>query len=169
MQRSIKALKSKTRKEAPVTQAKVPSQTLLVNPRSKNNVWLSAKNSDPRNQKQPFNPNLAVKSIPKHSKVLPLPSTRISKWLPRISLLKVISVGLWMLTVDALQEEVNVDRPIPSIDLSASTAEELYSLESIVSESELNMIDAEGIYSLPDEASRIAAMPHKSPLHGFVG
>ena len=65
-----------------------------------------------------------------------------------------------VLTVAALQEEVDADRPIPSIDLYASTAEGLYSLESIVSETELNMIDAEGIYSLPDEAARIAAMPH---------
>lgn len=66
-----------------------------------------------------------------------------------------------VLTVAALQEEVDADRPIPSIDLSASTVEGLYSLESIVSETELNMIDAEGLYSLPDEAARIDALPHK--------
>ena len=65
------------------------------------------------------------------------------------------------MTLDALQEEVDADRPIPSIDLSASTPEGLYSLESVVSESELNMIDAEAIYSLPDETARLAAMPHK--------
>lgn len=78
------------------------------------------------------------------------------------------SQGTWglgpRLTIDALQEEVDADRPIPSIDLSAPTPDGLYSLESVVSESELNMIDTESIYSLPDEASRIAAMPHKYPL-----
>lgn len=45
--------------------------------------------------------------------------------------------------------------------MSATTPEGLYSLDSIVSESELNMIDAEAIYSLPDEVARLAAMPHK--------
>ena len=58
-------------------------------------------------------------------------------------------------------DKLNADRPIPAIDLSATTPAGLYSLDAIVTNSELEMIDAESIYSLPDEASRLAAMPYK--------
>jgi hypothetical protein len=57
--------------------------------------------------------------------------------------------------------EINADRPIPAIDLSASTPADLYSLDSIVSDSELLTIDSEAIYALQDEASRLAAFPYK--------
>lgn len=58
-------------------------------------------------------------------------------------------------------DEINADRPIPTIDLSASTPEGLYSLDSIVSDSELSMIDSEAIYALSDETARLAAIPYK--------
>jgi hypothetical protein len=65
------------------------------------------------------------------------------------------------LTIDALMDSINADRPIPTIDLSASTPAGLYSLNAIVSDSELAMIEAEAIYALPDESARLAAIPHK--------
>ena len=65
------------------------------------------------------------------------------------------------LIIAALIDEVNADRPIPTIDLSASTPAGLYSLSAIVSDTELTMIDAEAIYTLPDEESRLAAIPYK--------
>ena len=67
-------------------------------------------------------------------------------------------------TVDELQEEVNADRPIPAIDLAATRTAGLYSLDAIVSETELGMIDAESIYALPNETARLAAIPYKFPL-----
>ena len=63
-----------------------------------------------------------------------------------------------------LVDEINADRPIPTIDLSATTPAGLYSLDAIVSESELAMIDARAIYELPDEESRLAAIPYQSLL-----
>jgi hypothetical protein len=60
-----------------------------------------------------------------------------------------------------LENELNADRPIPEIDLSATTPAGLYSLNAIVTDSELEMIDSEAIYSLPDQTSRLAAMPYK--------
>lgn len=63
--------------------------------------------------------------------------------------------------VDELQDEVNADRPIPAIDLAATRTSGLYSLDSIVSETELSMIDAESIYALPNETARLAAIPYK--------
>jgi len=51
--------------------------------------------------------------------------------------------------------------------LSATTPDGLYSLDAIVSDTELKRIDAEAIYSLPDEAARLAAMPYKY-LHSTV-
>jgi DNA-directed RNA polymerase I subunit RPA49 len=65
------------------------------------------------------------------------------------------------LTIAALIDESNADRPIPSIDLSASTPVGLYSLGAIISDAELAVIDAEAIYALPDEESRLAAIPYK--------
>lgn len=67
-----------------------------------------------------------------------------------------------VLIVDALAEELNADRPIPDIDLTATTPAGLYSLDAIVSDSEISMIDVEAIYALPDEAARLAAIPYKS-------
>jgi len=58
-------------------------------------------------------------------------------------------------------DSINADRPIPTIDLSASTPAGLYSLNAIVSDSELAMIEAEAIYALPDESARLAAIPYK--------
>jgi DNA-directed RNA polymerase I subunit RPA49 len=68
------------------------------------------------------------------------------------------------LTTDEMMDAVNADRPIPTIDLTAQTPAELYSLDSIVSESELALIDAEAIWSLPDESARLAAIPFKYDL-----
>jgi len=61
----------------------------------------------------------------------------------------------------ALLEEVAADRPIPTVDLSATTPAGLYSLDSIVTQSELSTIDAEAICSLPDDTARFDAMPFK--------
>jgi DNA-directed RNA polymerase I subunit RPA49 len=61
----------------------------------------------------------------------------------------------------ALLEKVAADRPIPTVDLSASTPAGLYSLESIVTQSELSTIDAEAIYSLPNDTARLDAFPFK--------
>lgn len=58
-------------------------------------------------------------------------------------------------------DEINADRPIPTIDLSASTPDGLYSLDAIVSNSELATIEVDAIYALPDEEARLAALPHK--------
>ena len=57
--------------------------------------------------------------------------------------------------------DLGADRPIPPVDLSATEPVGLYSLHDIVSETELSLIDAEAIYALPDEASRLAAFPDK--------
>jgi A49-like RNA polymerase I associated factor len=61
----------------------------------------------------------------------------------------------------ALLEDAAADRPIPTVDLSATTPAGLYSLDSIVTEKELETIDAEAIYTLPDDAARLEAMPFK--------
>ena len=66
------------------------------------------------------------------------------------------------LIVDALAQQLNADRPIPDVDLTATTPSGLYSLDAIVSDSEISMIDVEAIYALPDEAARLAAFPYKS-------
>ena len=66
-----------------------------------------------------------------------------------------------VLTVDVLAEELNAARPIPAIDLTATTPRGLYSLNDIVSDSEIAMIDVEAIYALPDEAARLATIPYK--------
>ena len=66
-----------------------------------------------------------------------------------------------VLIVDSLAEAVNADRLIPNIDLTATNREDLYSLDAIVSDSEISMIDAEAIYALPDEAARLASIPFK--------
>ena len=58
-------------------------------------------------------------------------------------------------------EQINADRPIPTVDLSATTPAGLYSLNVIVSDSELALIDGEAMYALPDESSRLAALPFK--------
>jgi len=60
-----------------------------------------------------------------------------------------------------LLEEEAADRPIPIVDLSATTPAGLYSLDSIVTQSELSTIDAEAIYSLPGDTARFDAMPFK--------
>lgn len=65
-------------------------------------------------------------------------------------------------------EDINADRPIPTIDLSATTVSGLYSLDAVVSESELSLINVEHIYSLPDEAARLSAIPYKYILMRFL-
>src|SRR5271156_2872457 len=72
-----------------------------------------------------------------------------------------ISCSSQFLIVDVLAEQLNADRPIPAIDLTATTPAGLYSLDAIVSNSEISMIDVEAIYALPDEAARLAAIPYK--------
>jgi len=61
----------------------------------------------------------------------------------------------------ALLEDLAAARPIPEVDLSATTPAGLYSLDSIVKAEELSTIDAEAIYALPDDAVRLEAMPFK--------
>src|SRR5277367_4701097 len=75
--------------------------------------------------------------------------------------LTVLLVFPTILIVDALAEELNADRPIPAIDLTATTPAGLYSLDAIVSSSQISLIDVEAIYALPDEAARLAAIPYK--------
>jgi hypothetical protein len=58
-------------------------------------------------------------------------------------------------------DDAAADRPIPTVDLSATTPAGLYSLDSIVTEEELVTIDAEAIYALPNDAARLEAMPFK--------
>jgi DNA-directed RNA polymerase I subunit RPA49 len=75
------------------------------------------------------------------------------------------SIDGHLLIADALADDLNADRPIPAIDLTATNRAGLYSLDSVVSEPELSMIDAESIYALPDEAARIAAVPFRCDLN----
>ena len=63
--------------------------------------------------------------------------------------------------LDLLVTLLNADRPIPTIDLSAPTPAGLYALSAIVSDSELSVIDTEAVYGLPDEESRLAAIPYR--------
>ena len=82
------------------------------------------------------------------------------KYYPPVWLLTVF-VDVERLIVDALMDEINAGRPIPLINISASTPEGIYSLNSIVSETELNTIETESIYALPDEPSRLSSLPYK--------
>ena len=65
------------------------------------------------------------------------------------------------LTIDELAANIGADRPIPPIDLTASEPAGLYSLDDIVTETELSLIDAASIYALPNETARLAAFPNK--------
>jgi type IV secretory pathway protease TraF len=66
-----------------------------------------------------------------------------------------------VITLAALLDDAAADRPIPTVDLSATTPAGLYSLNSIVTDEELVTIDAEVIFALPDDAARLEAMPFK--------
>jgi hypothetical protein len=69
--------------------------------------------------------------------------------------------------VAALLQDLEASRPIPAIDLSAATPADLYPLSSIVTDSELGLIDTNYIYGLSDETSRLAAMPFKYAISGI--
>jgi A49-like RNA polymerase I associated factor len=59
----------------------------------------------------------------------------------------------------ALSEGMAADQPIPPVDLSATTPDQLYAVSSIVGDSELEMVDTESIYGYFDDDSRLRAMP----------
>jgi len=161
MERSIKALKAKAGRSAPETPSKVsPLKAELILQIREQRIALGQAFGSKRSKKA-IQSQLSGQVDTNALENIAGQIFENVKAATENLLSQGFSLNTWNWPVDILLDELNADRPIPAIDLSAATPSGLYSLDAIVSASELAMIDADAIYALPDEESRLAAIPYQ--------